>query len=93
MSDMPVEEGNILAHHCEVLNFKANEQKVSILRITNGKVKRLAMGNNVMQNVVDERIFLATRQLNNLSTVYFLTIIRANRNDKGNTCARLSNMV
>ena len=81
-SNMPAEEGNILALHCEVSNFKVNEQEVSILRITNGKTERLAMGNNVMPDV-DERIFLATRQLDAGSTVYFLTIIRANRNDKG----------
>ena len=78
-----VEEGGILSLHCKVSNLIAGEHEVSILRITDAGTQRLSIGNNVMQNV-DERVFLAVRQMESgPSLVYFLTIIHATIHDKG----------
>ena len=78
---VPVDEGGILSFHCEVYHLKLNHE-VKILRITDSeKAETLTSGNNVMS--VEDRVFLAVRQLSSGSVVYFLTIIYAQKEDQG----------
>ncbi|XP_072046671.1 uncharacterized protein [Amphiura filiformis] len=80
---LPVEEGGILSLHCEVSNLKTDQHEVTILRLTDSGATRLTMGNSVNSDLVDDRVFLAVRQLQAGSTVYFLTIIKATKEDEG----------
>ena len=81
----PVRVGDMLCLHCHVKN-KGKEQELTIFRIANGKFERLVWNEGILEDV-DSRVFLAVRQLDDGSVVYFLSVTDVNRQDEGNyTC-------
>ncbi len=86
----PVEESGILSIHCQVWNLKSRHE-VSILKNSpDGTVERLSLDGTILEGV-DERVFLAMRQLPDGSTVYFLSIIDAIQSDAGNYFCKVQN--
>ena len=79
----PVEENAILSFRCQVWNLKGH-QSVEIRRIstTSGKPETIFVGEDLLPSSSDN-VFVAVRQLNDGSTVYFLTIMYATRADEG----------
>lgn len=77
----PIEEGGVCALHCQVWNLEQGHT-VEIYRTYETHNKRLSwdefLGN------VDDRWFLATRQLTDGSLVFFLSMTDTTRADKGN---------
>ena len=80
-----VQEGGILSLFCEVQDLQENDE-VQIVR-TGDNYKRLTSNSHVKPNVIDERVFIAERQVSGGKS-YLLTIMDADRNrDEGNyTC-------
>ena len=77
----PVEEDGIFSLRCQVWNL-GQDQEVSMVRIPEGgKTERLALREDVVSS--DERMFLAVRQLEDSSLVYFLSIMRIQKADAG----------
>ncbi|XP_072047505.1 uncharacterized protein [Amphiura filiformis] len=74
----PVDEGAIFSIHCQVFNL-GEGQEVTLLKVTGGRSQRLTLEGTIM--VSDDRMFLAVRQLNDGSTVYFLSVIDARKSD------------
>lgn len=81
----PVEQGGILSIHCQVWHLNSDNHEVTILRTT-GETRvshqKLSVDESVLQGV-DDRVFLAERQLMDGSSVYFLSITEATRADEG----------
>lgn len=75
----PVDIGGIFSLHCQVWNLDEG-QEVTLLKLVNGKAVRITLDDTIMAE--DDRMFLAMRQLNDGSTVYFLSVIEAVRNDE-----------
>ena len=87
----PVEEGGIFALHCQVKNLRPGDE-VTILRKVTGDVTstRISMQETLMD--VDERVYLAVRQLGDGSgTVYFLTIMEVKKEDEGDYTCKITN--
>ena len=78
----PVKEGAIFAFRCQVWNVKP-DQEVTLIR--EADKKRIFL--NEILHLVEDRVFLAQRQMGDGSTVYFLTIMEVTRQDEGDyTC-------
>ena len=84
----PVEEGGILSLHCQVWALQGLHE-VTITRKVDRFVDRLSMDDIVLAE--SDNIFLAVRQLNDGSSVYFLTIMDAAINDKGTYTCKIVN--
>ena len=67
----PVKEQGLLTIHCQVRNLDDNHQ-VTITRRVGDRIQQISVDEDVLGNAVDERVFLAVRQLLDGSTVYFL---------------------
>ena len=77
----PVKENGILSLRCEVSDLQSDHE-VRISRDTGNNTQTLSW--NTLIAVDDNpRMFLAVRQLEDGSVVYFLTIIEATRSDEG----------
>ena len=74
----PVDQFGILAVHCQVRNLQSADEVV-FLRTINGKTKKLSDDNTEF----DDRIFIAVRQMEDGSTVYFLSLTGATDADDG----------
>ena len=80
----PVEQDGILSIRCQVWHLGQDQEVALVRRIpTQGRTEteRLSLKEEVISN--DERMFLAMRQLEDSSTVYFLSIMRITRRDAG----------
>ncbi len=77
----PVRESGILSLRCQVTDLQ-NNHEVRISRDVGNQTQTLSW-NNVIALEDDSRLFLAIRQLDDGSIVYFLTIIKATRLDEG----------
>ena len=79
-----IEEGGVLSLHCQIWN-KEKDQSVIILREVKGSIEQLSWNNLVMDPGEDdeERVFVAQRQLDDGSLVYFLSITDVTRHDTG----------
>ena len=75
----PVPEGGIFSIHCHVWNLAEGQEVTLLKKPRGGRPKRIALHGTIM--VPDERMFLAVRQLNDGSLVYFLSVIEARRDD------------
>ena len=76
-----VEEGAILSVHCQVTELEEGHE-VTLYRIRDGQsVQRVSVGDILTQD--EDRLFLATRQLGDGSTVYFLSVMEVTRSDQG----------
>ena len=78
----PLKQEGILSLHCQVFNLQKG-QEVSIFYQGNNQRKRLSLNDNVVDPDEEQRIFLAVRQLDGGSFVYFLSIITATISDAG----------
>ena len=78
----PVKQEGILSLHCQVFNLQ-DGQEVSIFYQSNKQRKRLSLNDNVVDPDEEQRLFLAVRQLDGGSFVYFLSIIAATVSDAG----------
>ncbi|XP_072048136.1 uncharacterized protein [Amphiura filiformis] len=78
----PVKYGGILSLHCQVWGIE-NGQEVTIFYQNGDQRKRLSLNDNVMDDEEEQRMFLATRQLDDGSLVYFLSIIMTKISDSG----------
>ena len=87
----PVDEKGMLSLHCQVSNIEPGQTVTLSRRIHNGPVKRITWGKDILSGIFEDRAFLAIRQLQDGSTVYFLSIIDINRDDAGTyTCAAVT---
>ena len=79
-----IEEGGVLSLHCQIRNMES-DHSVIILREVHGSIERLSWNNIVMDPVPEdeERVFVAQRQLDDGSLVYFLSITDVTRQDTG----------
>ncbi len=78
----PVEEGGILSLHCQIRDL-SDDQEVKIIRVVGGRTQRLSADKDIKSEAGD-RFFLAIRQMNDGTTVYFLSIMDVAREDGGN---------
>ena len=79
----PVKTGGILSIHCQIWNLVDGYQ-VTISRQLDGESKsdQISWNEDVLPSVED-RVFLALRQIGDGSVVYFLSIIDVTEEDKG----------
>lgn len=75
----PVDQGGILAVHCQVWNMRP-EDEVVVLRTVDDKTEKLSDGPDAD---LEERIFIAVRQMEDGSTVYFISLTRVSKADGG----------
>ena len=88
-----VKEGGILSLHCQVRDFESNSYTVILSRDTGTGNVDLSWNDNVIVNKpeIDERLYLATRQLGDGSLVYFLSVTDVTPQDEGQySCKVLS---
>ena len=88
-----VEEGGVLAIHCRVWNLAVTEE-VTILRKSkdSSTPERLSLRDGLVSGIGDQ-LFLAVRQLDDASNVYFLSIMDVTRQDEGEyTCYLVSSI-
>ncbi len=86
----PVEEGGVIGIHCQVTNLKDGQEEVSILKL--GKFpKRLSLDDKILAD--DENIFIAKRQLDDGSLVFFLSLIDVKKDSVGDYRCRVSHTV
>ena len=83
----PVETGGVLGVHCQVWNLDSNHE-VTIVRTVNGDFERLTLDDGVTHGAED-RVFLAPRQLDDGSMVYFMSIMEVDRYDEGEYSCRI----
>lgn len=76
-----VEEDGVFSIHCRVWELSSSHE-VSILRRINGRSQRLSLNGGLLHDI-DDRFFLANRQMEDGSTVYFLSAMNAKRQDAG----------
>ena len=82
----PVRTGGILSLHCRVWNLEKSHQ-VTIFRKLTGKHSEMLSVNEDVLPAIEDRVFLASRQLPDGSAVYFLSITDVTRYDQGTyTC-------
>ena len=87
----PVEESGILSILCQVWELEDGHEVAIFRRSSDASVnKRLTVGDEVANNVDDERIFVATRTPFDGSTIYFLSIMDVLRSDAGEYSCRIS---
>ena len=86
----PVKEGDILSLRCQVWDLDANSEDIKIARHseTNSQVFTY---NKHLVGGIDERAFLAVRQLRDGSSVYFLSIIDVQQDDEGTFTCKIMN--
>lgn len=79
----PVKEGGILSLHCQISNLAANHY-VTISRQLDDELdpEILSWGDDILGSIGDS-FFLAVRQLNDGSIIYFLSIIGVTIRDQG----------
>ncbi len=86
-----VEERGVLAIHCRVWNLAGDEEVTVRRTLPDGRTQRLSLNNGLVTGVSD-RMFLAVRQLDDSSNVYFLSIMDVTKQDEGNySCYIVSN--
>ncbi len=80
----PVDTGGILSVNCKVRNSDLDSHTLHIYRrtSTSGKSEQLSVDGDVLQKV-DDRVFLAFRQLEDQSVIYFLSIMEVTKDDQG----------
>ena len=78
----PVKEGDILSLRCQVWDLDANNEDVKIARHSETSSQVFSYNKHLVGGV-DERAFLAVRQLRDGSSVYFLSIIDVQQEDEG----------
>ena len=78
----PVKKGGILSIHCQVNGLEPG-QSITLSRQLkdSSQIDRLSW--DLAMTVQDERIFLAVRQLEDGSLVYFLSVLQVTRADEG----------
>ncbi len=81
----PVEEGGILALHCQIWSLESEEE----VTIVKGGSKRLSI-DDVLASKADDRMYLAVRQLQDGSMVYFFTIMDVRREDEGEYACKIT---
>ena len=85
-----VEEGGVFSIHCQVSGLEQG-QEVTMLRTVNGITERLALNEQVVRSSLGDRVFLATRLLEEGDTVYFLSLMDVELGDQGEyTCEVVS---
>ena len=87
----PVEEGEILSFRCQVWNLKKGHD-VELLRTLKTGTEKMFVGGDILPSTGDNS-FVALRQLDDGSTVYFLTIMYTSRDDEGEYICRISRTV
>ena len=87
----PVEEGEILSFRCQVWNIKEG-QDVELLRTLKTGTERMFVEGDLLPSTGDNA-FVAVRQLDDGSTVYFLTIMYTSRADSGDYICRITRTV
>ena len=87
----PIEIGGVLGVHCQVWNLDSGHEVTIIRRIGDGQVQRLSSGDGLTHSTED-RVFLAPRQLEDGSVVYFLSIMSVTRQDEGEYSCRIVNI-
>ena len=89
-----IEEGGVLSLHCQIWNLDVDQSVVILRQLESGAIEKLSHNKNVMavaSDMEEERIYVAYRQLDDASFVYFLSIIGVRRTDAGQySCKVLS---
>ena len=87
-----IDEGGVLAVHCRVWNLQPNQEVTILRKLRDDKVERLSLRDGLVSGTPD-RVFLAVRQLEDASNVYFLSIMDVTRQDEGEyICYIVSNL-
>ncbi|XP_072022857.1 uncharacterized protein [Amphiura filiformis] len=77
----PVQEGGIISIYCEVKNLE-QWHEVTMFRNLTTHTEKLSVNDDVLP-VVGDQVFLARRQLEGSSFVYFLSVIHISKIDSG----------
>ena len=88
-----VKEGGILSLHCQISDFESTSHNVIVSRDTGTGNVDLSWNDVVIvkEPEIQERLYLATRQLGDGSLVYFLSLTDVTRQDEGQySCKVLS---
>ena len=83
-----VEEGGVFSVHCKV-SESDNTHEVSIFRQTGGRPKRLSLNGGLVFDI-EERYFLANRQMDDGGTVYFLSVMDTVKEDSATYICKVS---
>lgn len=83
----PVPEGGMLSIHCQIFDLDP-EYEVTLSRQLGDDNQRLSWNLDILQSVED-RVFLASRQLNDGSVVYFMSITEVTKSDQGKYSCRI----
>ena len=78
----PVKTGGILSLHCRIWNLESNHQVQIYRKLTGKHSEMVSVDEYVLQNIED-RVFLASRQLEDGSSVYFLSVTDITKSDQG----------
>ena len=83
----PVPEGGMLSIHCQIFDLDP-AYEVTLSRQLGDDNQRLSWNLDLLQSVED-RVFLAIRQLEDGSVVYFMSITEVNKSDQGKYSCRI----
>ena len=86
----PVQEGGILSLHCEVKNLE-RDREVTIFRNTSTGIEKLSVNDDVLPAAGDE-VFLAKRQLEGATFVYFISLIHVSKEDSGEYFCKIADV-
>ena len=78
----PVRINGVVSVHCQIWDLPPNHE-VTLSRKTDSGIKSTLAWNGDLQTNIEERVFLAHRQLDDGSVVYFLTITSVMKEDEG----------
>ena len=85
----PVKTGGILSLHCRIRNLASTHQVQIHRKLTGKHSEMVSVGEYVLQTIED-RVFLASRQLDDGSSVYFLSVTDITKSDQGTYSCRVT---
>ena len=85
----PIEETGILSLHCQVWDLPKSHEVRLHRTLPNGETGKISVDETVLAE--DERYFLAKRQLDGASFVYFMSVMDVTREDGGDYTCKVYN--
>ena len=85
----PIEETGILSVHCQVWDLPKSHEVRLHRTLPNGETTKISVDETVLAE--DERYFLAKRQLDGASFVYFMSVMDVTREDAGDYTCKVYN--
>ena len=86
-----IETNAVFAVHCQINGLQEGKHRVEIFKIANQRSVPLSTSQSV-NDMVDERVLLAVRQMEDSSVVYFLTITGATQSDEAEYSCKVTEL-